>query len=52
MNYKPEVGTRGISCKTCQIWRELWREDERIRKEEVLTVVVEDSEVREGLRQE
>lgn len=49
MDYKLEVGTRGINCKACQIWQGLLREDERIRKEVGLTVVVVGLGVREGL---
>lgn len=49
MHYKLEDGRRSIDCKACQIWRELLREDGRIRKEVGLTVVVVGLEVREGL---
>ena len=52
MHYKLEVGTGGINCKACQIWQELLREDERIRKEEGLTVFVVGWGVREGLTPE
>jgi hypothetical protein len=50
--YKLEVDTRGISCRACQVRQGLLREDERIRKEVVLTVVVGGSGVREGLKRE
>ena len=49
MHYKLEVGTGGIDCKACQIWRELLREGERIRKEVGSTVVAVGLEVREAL---
>ena len=38
--YKLEVGIRDTGCKLCQIWLELLREDESIRKGVVSTVVV------------
>ena len=52
MHYKLEVGTHGIDCRVCRIWQELLREDERIRKEVELTVVVVGLGVREGLTME